>query len=65
MKLIVNGEPRDVAAATLADLCRVLDFDFDAVATAVNGDFVPKGKRTATALAANDAVEIVSPRQGG
>ena len=35
------------------------------VATARNGDFVPRQARTATRLAAGDKIEIVAPRQGG
>jgi sulfur carrier protein len=36
-----------------------------AVATAVNGEFVPRGARTVTKLAPGDMIEIVAPRQGG
>ncbi len=63
--LTVNGEPAETAADTLAALVESLGFAENAVATALNGTFVPRGQRGATGLAAGDKVEIVAPRQGG
>ena len=63
--LIVNGEPREVAAATLADALVALDYEDATVATALNGAFVPKRRRAETLLRPGDRVEIVAPRQGG
>ena len=51
--------------ATLAEALIALDFADAVVATALNGEFVPKRKRAETALKAGDAIEIVAPRQGG
>ena len=65
LRLIVNGEATETDARTLADLIARLGFGETAVATALNGDFVPRGKRAQTRLAMNDAIEIVAPRQGG
>jgi sulfur carrier protein len=65
MALTVNGEPREIAAATLADALIALDFADAVVATALNGEFVPKRKRAETPLAEGDRIEIVAPRQGG
>lgn len=65
MKIIVNGEVMETAAATLADLIAGLDLAGATVATARNGDFVPAGARAETRLAADDRIEIVAPRQGG
>jgi len=64
-RLTVNGEAREVAASTLAALLDELGYGGQKVATAVNGDFVPERTREALELAVDDAVEIVSPRQGG
>ena len=64
-RLTVNGEPRDLAASTLADALVQLDYADAIVATAVNGEFVPKRKREETALKDGDRIEIVAPRQGG
>lgn len=65
MRVVVNGEAQETRAATLAELCTVLGFGDAKVATAVNGDFVPAAARTGRALAPDDRIEIVSPRQGG
>jgi sulfur carrier protein len=63
--LTVNGEPHQVAAATLADALIALDYGEAIVATALNGEFVPKRKRAETPLKDGDRIEIVAPRQGG
>lgn len=63
--IIVNGEPKSTRAPTLATLIDELDFAGLRVATAVNGDFVPAGRRASCELAAGDRIEIVSARQGG
>ena len=65
VRVIVNGEATVTAARTLAELISGLGFPEGAVATALNGDFVPKGTRAATELADGDRIEIVAPRQGG
>jgi sulfur carrier protein len=65
LRIIVNGEATETAAATLAKLVAELGFAEAQVATAVNGDFVPRAARAATALAHGDRIEIVAPRQGG
>ncbi|WP_020185583.1 sulfur carrier protein ThiS [Methylopila sp. 73B] len=65
MKLIVNGDERELGVRDLAEALRALDYDDAIVATAVNGDFVPARARAATALNDGDRIEIVSPRQGG
>ncbi len=65
MRIIVNGTSREVAAATLAALLDELDYADVTVATALNQAFVRVTDRRATGLREGDAVEIVSPRQGG
>ena len=65
MILTVNGEPQDLAVANLAEALVALDFAEAVVATALNGQFVPKRKREETPLREGDAIEIVAPRQGG
>jgi sulfur carrier protein len=64
-RLRLNGEEVETRARTLADLVAVEGHAEAAVATAVNGDFVPRQERAATLLAEGDRVEIVAPRQGG
>jgi sulfur carrier protein len=65
MRLVVNGEPQDVPAATLAEAVQSLDFDEAKVATALNGEFVPARARSSTPIKDGDRIEIVAPRQGG
>jgi sulfur carrier protein len=62
---MVNGQARETSARTLAELCTALGYDDARIATAVNGDFVAAANRADTALASQDRVEIVAPRQGG
>ena len=63
--IVVNGEPRDTAAASLAALLAELELASTRVATALNGEFVSEAARRSTTLSEGDKVEIVSPRQGG
>lgn len=64
MKIVLNGEPREVRAETLLDLLAECGFS-GRVATAVNEDFVPSGLRIAHKLTDGDRVEVVAPMQGG
>lgn len=66
MRIRLNGEAFDTAAETLLDLVRALGYGEEAkIATAIDGDFVPRAARAGRRLAAGCAVEIVAPRQGG
>jgi sulfur carrier protein len=65
LSLVVNGEPREVAAGNLAEALQALDYADAIVATALNGEFVPARKRAATLVHDGDRLEIVAPRQGG
>jgi sulfur carrier protein len=65
MRLVVNGKPQEVPAATLADALQSLDLAEAKVATALNGEFVPARARASTPVKDGDRIEIVAPRQGG
>jgi sulfur carrier protein len=65
MRINVNGRMREVAALTLEALLAELDYENQPLATALNQEFVRGKDRAATPLREGDAVEIVSPRQGG
>ena len=65
MRLVVNGESREVEAATLAGALEALDYGEARVATALNGEFVPSRAREATPVKEGDRIEILAPRQGG
>nr|WP_319949178.1 sulfur carrier protein ThiS [uncultured Shimia sp.] len=65
MKIFVNAQPHDVAGQTLAVALTELGFDSAAIATALNGSFVPRQNRETTSLAAGDRLEVLAPMQGG
>ena len=65
MRIDLNGEPLVTAATTLALLLDEQGFDAACVATALNGAFVPRGQRAATALSEGARVEVLAPMQGG
>lgn len=65
MQLTINGETREVSAATLAGLLVELDYQGDWLATARNGEIVPRALRSACRLNEGDRIEILSPMQGG
>jgi sulfur carrier protein len=64
--ITVNGEQRSVDdGATLADLVAALGQEPKALATAVNGEFVPRTARATTPLREGDAVFTFQPITGG
>lgn len=65
MTLFVNGEHITEKFATLYDLCTFMTDDSEAVATAVNGEFIPKTRRQSTYLSDGDHIEIIAPLEGG
>lgn len=66
VQITVNGEPRGVDdAATLADLVAALGQPPQALATAVNGEFVPRTARASVQLREGDAVFTFQPITGG
>ncbi len=65
MKILLNGEPSETAARDLDALLAELEYQPEAVATALNREFVPRGARGRTTIAEGDAVEILSPMKGG
>ena len=66
LQVTVNGEPRILEeSATLADLVTALGQAPQALATAVNGEFVPRSARGALQLRDGDAVFTFQPIQGG
>ena len=65
MKIILNGDARDVHASSLSAALDELGFGGAVVATAVNGEFVAASVRAETSLAEGDALEVLAPMQGG
>ena len=65
MRVIINGEAREIAATRLDALLGELDYEGTHFAIAVNYDVLPKSRWAETALKAGDEIEIITPRQGG
>ncbi|MAY87448.1 MAG: thiamine biosynthesis protein ThiS [Pseudooceanicola sp.] len=65
MRIDLNGAPVETAAATLADLIAERDLPEQSVATALDGQFIPRTARAQARLEPGARVEILSPMQGG
>jgi sulfur carrier protein len=65
MRILCNGEGRDVADSALTAALSVLGFRDAIVATALNGEFVPVGSRSSVHLKEGDQLEVLAPMQGG
>ena len=65
MRVIVNGEAREIAATHVDALLGELDYEGTHFAISVNYDVLPKSRWAETALKAGDEIEIITPRQGG
>jgi sulfur carrier protein len=65
MRLIINGEAQNICAKTLSELLRLMDYEGEWLATAVNGELVHREDRAGHALDENDRIEILTPMQGG
>jgi sulfur carrier protein len=65
MTLLLNGQPHEVTAATLAEALAELGYAGKVVATAVNGEFVASRLRETVRLTEGDRIEVVAPMQGG
>jgi sulfur carrier protein len=65
MRVIVNGEQREIASESVAALLRELDYEGTHFAVALNFDVVPKSRWPETLLQSGDEIEIITPRQGG
>ena len=65
MFLIVNGETMEAKATRVDALLAELEYEGTHLAVAVNYDVVPRAIWAETPLNDNDAVEILTPRQGG
>ena len=64
--ITLNGQVRQLPAGqTLADLIAQLDAAPQSLATAVNGEFVPREARAAQPLRDGDAVFTFQPITGG
>jgi len=65
MRVIVNGESREISSVSVGALLSELEYEGSHFAIAVNYDVVPKSRWAETRLNAGDEIEIITPRQGG
>lgn len=65
MSITINGEPRSVAAGTIADLVAALGLPIAKVAVERNREIVPRSTLGAVMLADGDELEIVHFVGGG
>lgn len=66
MRVLVNGEPREVpAVTTVSALLEALGAHPEGVAVAVNAEVVPRGLRAERRLSEGDRVEIIRAVGGG
>jgi sulfur carrier protein len=65
MRIEVNGEPREVAAATVLALVEELGLDVRKVAVERNLEIVPRSLHGATPIAEGDRIEVVQFVGGG
>ncbi len=65
MQIQLNGEPRDISAATIEAMVLELGFDPRKVAIERNLEIVPRSLHAVTALAEGDRIELVQFVGGG
>ena len=65
MRVIVNGEQREIASSRVDALLSELEYEGTHFAIALNFDVVPKSRWAETPIQAGDEIEIITPRQGG
>jgi sulfur carrier protein len=65
MRVIVNGQAREIASRSVDALLAELDYEGTHFAIALNYDVLPKSRWAETALTNGDEIEIITPRQGG
>ncbi|MFL6824937.1 MAG: sulfur carrier protein ThiS [Alphaproteobacteria bacterium] len=65
MRVIVNGEQREISSASVEALLSELEYEGTHFAIALNYDVLPRTKWAQTRLNSGDEIEIITPRQGG
>ena len=65
MRVIINGEAREISATSIDALLGELDYEGTHFAIALNYDVLPRSRWAETSLKIGDEIEIITPRQGG
>jgi sulfur carrier protein len=65
MRVMINGEQREISSARIDALLGELEYEGTHFAIALNYDVLPKSRWADTAINSGDEIEIITPRQGG
>ena len=65
MEVILNGKKTDTCAKNLKEFLLERNIDSTTVATAVDGEFVPRTHHESQPLSAGVKLEVLAPMQGG
>jgi sulfur carrier protein len=65
MRVIVNGEQREIASRSVDALLGELEYEGTHFAVALNFDVLPRSRWAQTPIKNGDEIEIITPRQGG
>ena len=65
LRIDLNGTAIEITARSLDEALSELGYAGGALATALNGRFVPATARTETRLHDGDRIEVLAPMQGG
>jgi sulfur carrier protein len=65
MRVIVNGEHREIASSSVDALLGELEYEGTHFAIALNYDVLPRSQWAQTPIKNGDEIEIITPRQGG
>lgn len=65
MQIEYNGDLIETAARNLAEFFDEQQIDTASIATAINGDFIPRARYSSEPLAAGAKLEVLSAMQGG
>lgn len=65
MQIVLNGQPHESSAVTIADLIVALELGEQRIAVEVNGLIVPRSQHAGHALTTGDRVEIIHAVGGG
>jgi sulfur carrier protein len=65
MRVIVNGEQREIASRSVDALLGELEYEGTHFAIALNFDVLPRSQWAQTPIKNGDEIEIITPRQGG
>jgi sulfur carrier protein len=65
MRVMINGEQREISSARIDALLGELEYEGTHFAIALNFDVLPKSRWAETPIKSGDEIEIITPRQGG